>query len=103
MPRLSTLFKRVNWKDLADGCPGRFHGDLHFENILWEKKKKFTFLDWRQDFNGNLYIGDIYYDLAKLLHGMIISHEIIHKKQFFIKWDKDQIIYRLKRKKPYRS
>ena len=99
MQSLSNLLNRVNWKDLANGYPGRFHGDFHFENILWmSSQKRFLFLDWRQDFGGSLEVGDIYYDLAKLLHGMIVSHELIQKNSFFVKWNKDQILYKLKRK-----
>ena len=102
MPKLSNLLRKVDWSDLADGCPGRFHGDFHFENILWnQKKKKFTFLDWRQDFNGNIYVGDIYYDLAKLLHGMIVSHEIVQKNQFYVEWDENQIFYKIKKKQEF--
>jgi len=53
---------------------------LHFENILWcSANRKFTFLDWRQDFGGELVVGDVYYDLAKLLHGLIMSHEMVSK------------------------
>jgi aminoglycoside phosphotransferase family enzyme len=74
MPTLSNLLNSIDWKDLTNGLPGRFHGDFHFENILYcSKKKTFKFLDWRQDFGGDLEVGDIYYDLAKLLHGLIVS------------------------------
>ena len=38
----------------------------------------------RQDFSGNKFYGDIYYDLAKLMHGMIISHNVIKKNGFKI-------------------
>ena len=48
------------------------------------KKKKFTFLDWRQDFNGIITYGDLYYDLGKLMHGIIVSHEIVNKNKFEI-------------------
>ena len=100
MPTLSSLLDRVDWDDLRNGCSGRFHGDFHFENILYSvKKKKFTFLDWRQDFSGNKKIGDIYYDLAKLLHGLIVSHESIVKNKFKIQWKGNKIVYDLKRKK----
>lgn len=64
----------------------KFHGDLHFENIIvpsfHNEIYPFVFIDWRQDFNGNLNTGDIYYDLAKLWHGLIISHELI-KDNFY--------------------
>ncbi|MAJ45190.1 MAG: nucleoside-diphosphate-sugar pyrophosphorylase [Candidatus Marinimicrobia bacterium] len=100
MPTLSNLLDRVDWDDLKNGFPVRFHGDFHFENILYSfKKKKFTFLDWRQDFSGNLKVGDIYYDLAKLLHGLIVSHESIMKNKFKIQWKGNKIFYDLKRKK----
>lgn len=100
MPSLSNLLNYIDWKDLANGLPGRFHGDFHFENILYySKKKTFKFLDWRQDFAGNLEVGDIYYDLAKLLHGLIVSHEVIIEKRFSVNWKNNKIKFKLDRKK----
>ena len=67
----------------------RFHGDLHFENIIYQKKKKdFVFLDWRHDFGGEIKYGDLYYDLAKINHGLIVSHDEVIKKNFYIKQKK---------------
>jgi NDP-sugar pyrophosphorylase family protein len=99
MPYLSDLLNYIDWKDLTDGCASRFHGDFHFENILYcSKKKTFKFLDWRQDFSGDLEVGDIYYDLAKLLHGLIVSHEVIAKNRFFVSWSNNKISFKLHRK-----
>ena len=99
MPSLLNLLNYIDWKDLTNGLPGRFHGDLHFENILYcPKKKTFKFLDWRQDFAGNLEVGDIYYDLAKLLHGLIVSHEVIVKNRFSVDWKNNEISFKLYRK-----
>jgi dTDP-glucose pyrophosphorylase len=99
MPLLKNLLDAVDWEWLAEGLAGRFHGDFHFENILWSLlDKKFTFLDWRQDFGGNILVGDIYYDLAKLLHGLIINHEIIAKGSYEIKWQSDSIKFDFNRK-----
>ena len=81
-PRLAKIFKNIDWKELSEGIPVNFHGDLHFENIVYRNKKDIIFLDWRQDFSGNKFYGDIYYDLAKLMHGMIISHNVIKKNGF---------------------
>ena len=87
-PTVNEIMSQLDWNWLCTGIPSeRFHGDLHFENILLEERDgysffKFTFLDWRQDFGGLLEYGDIYYDLAKLNHGIIISHEIIDKELF---------------------
>jgi choline kinase len=99
MPPLSYLLESVDWEWMSNGVAGRFHGDFHFENILWEEHgDKFTFLDWRQDFGGDLHTGDIYYDLAKLMHGLIVSHEMISKKHYAVDWCDNRISYVLYRK-----
>ena len=51
----------------------------------------FCLLDWRQDFGGNINFGDKYYDLAKLLHGLIVSHQLVNKNFFFLS-KSDEII-----------
>ncbi len=96
---LSKLLDLVSWDYMSFGIPGRFHGDLHFENILYSiEDNEFTFIDWRQDFAGQLYIGDINYDLAKILHGLIVSHEVILNDGFTVSWGKDSLNYTLYRK-----
>ena len=80
LPPLIDVFKRLDMSWLADGVPSIFHGDLHFENILVNKTNDglpFSLLDWRQNFDGVYEYGDLYYDLAKLYHGLIISHDFI--------------------------
>jgi choline kinase len=99
MPLLSELLRAIDWEWISEGLPVRFHGDLHFENILWSKEKnRFVFLDWRQEFAGFLESGDLYYDLAKLMHGLIVSHELIHLGQFTSEWKTKEINYDLCRK-----
>ena len=96
IPQLSELFNKVNWSLISSGLPGRFHGDLHFENIIFNKiNKKFVLLDWRQDFENDLKIGDIYYDFAKLMHGIIVSHEQVNNNKFKISWKKNIINFRI--------
>ena len=99
MPSLQDLLNQIDWKWISSGLSGRFHGDFHFENILYSKSnKKFTFLDWRQDFAGNLSIGDIYYDLAKLMHGLIVNHGIVFKNQYSASWIEGEIKFDIQRK-----
>jgi hypothetical protein len=99
MPTLADMLAGLDWNWLSDGIPGRFHGDFHFENILWsEQERMFTFLDWRQEFGGSLTTGDIYYDLAKLLHGSIVSHELISRGGYEIEWNPDEIRFNLLRR-----
>jgi thiamine kinase-like enzyme len=53
-----------------------FHGDLQFDNIVYNKRdKKFTYIDWRESFGGFTDGGDVYYDLAKMYGGCIIPYD----------------------------
>lgn len=98
-PSARDMLRQVDWDYVANGLPGRFHGDFHFENILYnEEKGEFEFLDWRQNFGDSLEIGDIYYDLGKLLHGLIMCHELVAKEEYWIKWDVQEISYDFNRK-----
>lgn len=98
-PRLSELLERLDWDWLTDGLPGQFHGDYHFENIVFNQEQdRFCFLDWRQSFGISLSVGDIYYDLGKLLHGLIICHELIARDDYKIEWVGDEINYDFHRK-----
>lgn len=80
-PKLMEILDMVDWEYLSKESPYRFHGDIHFENILVNDTNNppFTLLDWRQEYGGNIEYGDIYYDFAKLNHGFIICHELINK------------------------
>jgi NDP-sugar pyrophosphorylase family protein len=99
MPTLESLLCNVDWEWMSDGIPGTFHGDFHFENILWSSKdQRFVFLDWRQEFSGDLSIGDIYYDFAKLLHGLIVSHKLIAGDFYKVAWGSSNIEYDFHRK-----
>ena len=82
--KINFLLKKIDWNNISQGVPVNFHGDLHFENILF-KKNSFYLLDWRQDFNNLLTYGDLYYDLAKILHGIIISHENVQRNKYKIR------------------
>jgi choline kinase len=69
----------VDW--LCDGLPSQFHGDFILDNVI-ETNDGFCLIDWRQDFAGDLEIGDIYYDLAKLNHNLTVNHDIVNKNLF---------------------
>lgn len=94
------LLNKVDWNELSLGIPVRFHGDLHFENILINdgEKTPFTLLDWRQNFGGIMDFGDLYYDLGKLNHGIIMSHEIVDKNLFEVNHKLNTIHYDFLRK-----
>lgn len=100
VPKLIDTLDKVDWDNLARGIPTRYHGDLHFENILINDSNTppFTLLDWRQEYGGNLEYGDIYYDFAKLNHGLIISHELINKNLYEVHHKLSMIDYDFFRK-----
>lgn len=78
VPSAMELLNRVPWVDLAKGTPCFMHGDLQFDNILYDARtKSFTLLDWRQDFGGYIEFGDLYYDLAKLYGGIVLNYDYI--------------------------
>jgi len=100
---IKSLLDRVDWDWIADGVPVRFHGDLHFENMLVSEGNNYntlpiTLLDWRQDFCGSLDYGDVYYDLAKLMHGLIISHDIINDNLYNFDRSMNEVRYDFLRK-----
>ncbi len=95
IPSVEEMLQMIDWDWLSDGIPTTFHGDLHFENVIAKKNGvgyQFKLVDWRQDFGGIIEYGDIYYDLAKLNHGMIVSHDIIKKNLFTINVDNDIVV-----------
>jgi hypothetical protein len=81
VPSVNEMFNDINVDWLCDGIPCGFHGDFILDNIL-KKEQDFCLLDWRQDFAGNLSIGDLYYDLSKLNHNLTVNHEIVNQKLF---------------------
>ena len=81
VPKLSELLDQVDWKNLAQGIPVLFHGDFQPENIIVDGGD-ITLIDWRQDFNGEVNYGDVYYDFAKMYHALQLSAEVIREKNF---------------------
>ena len=94
---LRDIFKKIDWKFISNGIPSRMHGDYHFENIIFTKKnKKFLLLDWRQDFAGSN-VGDVYYDLAKMYGGILMSYKLMKdNKNFSCFIDQNVVSYNYK-------
>ena len=94
VPKQSELFKKIDWDLIIYGIPSSFHGDLQFDNVLYNSNEKtFTLLDWRQDFGGILDHGDIYYDLAKLYGGMNLSYKNIKENKFSFDMSSNKVFY----------
>lgn len=80
------LLGDLAWDFLCNPLVGYCHGDLHPENVIHDHSTgKFTFLDWRQDIGGSKgAAGDVYYDLAKILHGLMVDHGSVSHEQYSI-------------------
>ena len=81
IPDVYDLIDIIDTEWLSDGLPSQFHGDFILDNII-ETEDGFCLIDWRQDFAGDLEIGDMYYDLAKLNHNLTVNHDIVSKNLF---------------------
>jgi len=83
VPMVQELINKLPWSSIYKGIPCFMHGDLQFDNIIYDEgSKTFLLLDWRQDFAGNIDYGDLYYDLAKLYGGMILNYDLIKLNLF---------------------
>ena len=76
VPPLKEILNNLDFESLIGQTPTGFHGDFILDNILI-KDSKFTLIDWRQDFGGSIDAGDMYYDLAKLNHNLILNHQVL--------------------------
>ena len=86
VPGIFDLLKLIDKDQIISKDAYRFHGDLVLENVIWNDGK-YTLIDWRQDFGGDVSNGDIYYDLAKLKHNLTVNHDIIDKGLYTIDID----------------
>lgn len=67
----------------------KFHGDVQPENIIVKQNGDIVFIDWRDGFACNTDIGDMYYDLGKLWHDLIVSNQKILQKRYSISIEGD--------------
>jgi hypothetical protein len=58
-----------------------FHGDLNFGNVVYGKDGQFHLIDWRDTYGG-LLVGDVYYDLGKLMAGLLLNWRLFGKDRF---------------------
>jgi NDP-sugar pyrophosphorylase family protein len=92
IPTIEELLMKIDENFLCNGTSTNFHGDFILDNIIKTGNDEFKLIDWRQDFASNIEAGDIYYDLAKLAHNLVVNHEIIDNNQFYIEIDSKGIV-----------
>ena len=91
---IHSLLEDFDWNQVCNNFipTTTFHGDLQFDNIIYTPKEKFYLIDWRQEFGGSTTIGDVYYDLAKLYGGTLISYSLMKEESNFTMTNKDRKI-----------
>ena len=91
---IGELLANIDFDRLSNGTPVKFHGDLQFQNIIFNNDK-FTLIDWREDFSGNSQYGDIYYDLSKLYACLNFDYSLIDEFSKTIQIKDNNFIYSL--------
>lgn|GEM_PF-6561859 len=88
----SYYLNNIDWSLLTNTTlPGYMHGDLQFDNVIISNDNKFKVIDWRHEFADIVEIGDIYYDLAKLMGGFIINYSDIKNNNFTVTVDNGDV------------
>lgn len=86
------LLETFDWNLIYDGVPTKlFHGDLQFDNVVYGADRQFYLIDWRQDFGGSI-IGDVYYDLAKMYGGILMSYKMMKSDENFYCFTDENIV-----------
>ena len=90
---IKNLLDKINWDMFYDNAiPSCFHGDLQPENIIYNSaQQKFVLLDWRDSFGKSQEVGDVYYDLSKLYHALLINGKSILEGKYDYKLDKNSV------------
>lgn len=90
-------FEKINWNRLIQtNCPSFIHGDLQFDNIVYNSEtNKYTLIDWRYDFSRLKSIGDLYYDFAKLLGGIYVNYQEIKNGKFKFEYENNKVTFDL--------
>jgi len=83
VPSMVDLLSMVDFDSLSGKQSTGYHGDFILDNVLMTSQG-IKLIDWRQDFNGDIKHGDMFYDLAKLNHNLIVNHGMIKDNQFKI-------------------
>jgi NDP-sugar pyrophosphorylase family protein len=83
------LLEELDWKFLSKGIPVPFHGDLQFDNAIYDTNERFFLIDWREEFGGILSHGDIYYEFAKLYGGININYRNIRLEDYHVSYEGD--------------
>jgi len=67
---------------ISSAISSPIHGDLQYDNVLIGDSG-IVLLDWRHEFGSNNLHGDLYYDFAKLIGGILLNYHRIKRGEFY--------------------
>ena len=85
------LLDKIDFSSIATSTFTKFHGDFILDNIIKKGENDYCLLDWRHEFDTELNYGDLYYDLAKLRHNIILNHSNILNNLYSVDTTSDEI------------
>jgi NDP-sugar pyrophosphorylase family protein/mannose-6-phosphate isomerase-like protein (cupin superfamily) len=93
-PSMEVLFNKIDFSILKNNpLYEKFHGDLQFDNVIYSNGK-FFYIDWREEFGENVEVGDVYYDISKLLGGIMIPyHNMKNENNISVIHNDDTVSY----------
>ena len=90
------LLDKLDFEYLSTDTFYKFHGDFILDNIMKTEENLFSLLDWRHEFDNQLLLGDMYYDLAKLRHNIYFNHKNITNGLFSVEDTKNGMFVDMK-------
>jgi len=88
--KIYDMLNKIDWNSIYDhATPSYFHGDITPENVIYSDNNKFIMLDWRESFGESLKIGDLYYDLGKLHHSLLLNNTDVRHRMYKIEIKED--------------
>jgi len=104
-PNINEIIRKIDFNKIcSSGISTFIHGDLHFDNTIYDKDKNtFKLIDWRSDFAGKLAYGDQYYDLSKLYGGLLMDYSQIKKNDFIFKNYNQNNVFKFNKTKNYQK
>ena len=96
---VKNLMSNINWEKLIkESITAYCHGDPQPENII-VNKNNIKVIDFRDNFGKNIFYFDIYYDLAKIHHALIVTNKMVREKKFYVEKNKNNIFIYFKKYK----
>ena len=80
----SVYLEQLDWDALVlNSVTSVTHGDLQFDNIIHDSTVgSFVLIDWRPVFGKQNVLGDLYYDLGKMLGGIRLNYLEVKRNNF---------------------